>query len=65
MKDKKLPIGLGNTCTEIARKMGVTTAAVSTWKRRGRIPPARVAEFCKLTGARPEDVNPIFKGFRL
>ena len=65
MKNKKLPIGLGNTCTEIARAMGVSKAAVSIWKRKGRIPPARVAEFCKLTGARPEDVSPIFKGFRL
>lgn len=48
------------TARKLAKDLGVRHPAISVWMRDGRVPPAKVFLFCKLTGARPQDVNPEF-----
>ena len=44
----------------LAARMGVSDQALKMWEIRGVVPYLRLKEFCELTGAKPDDVNPTF-----
>lgn len=48
---------------EAARRLGVSHAAVWSWRRLGVVPPKRAVQIENLTGGavRREQLNPIFR----
>lgn len=51
---------VGITYSELARKLKVSRAAITQWKRRGSIPPVQASRISKLTGIPPYLLNDIF-----
>lgn len=53
--------------TALARRLGITQAAVSRWVKRGYVPMRRVEAVSRLTGVAPRElmhpaVNELFAG---
>ena len=46
------------TQQQLANALGVSRQTVKMWIMRGYVTPAHLLRFCRLTGARPESVNP-------
>lgn len=47
----KVTEACGASRAEIARKLGITTAAVQNWDRTGKLPPLRAIELHRAFGA--------------
>lgn len=45
------------TQQQLADALGVSRQTVKMWIMRGYVTPGYLLDFCRLTGARPENVN--------
>lgn len=54
----KFAVRMFGTQRQLADALGVSRQTVKMWIMRGYVTPAYLLKFCKLTGAKPERVNP-------